>query len=105
MLELYATAMSELPGPKYDLYSTVYGVNVRNLSYYIDNCFDYIVTSSHNVSRYDSREAVEKYPDSATFYRELPNDSRFEKVFTATPVRWKVQGPEINVYRVLSSCS
>jgi hypothetical protein len=105
MLELYAKAMSRMSGPRYDLFSTVYGVNVRDLSYYVDNCFDYIVTSSHNVSRYDSPEADKKYPDSARFYRELPNDSRFEKVFTATPVPWKVQGPEINVYKVLSSCS
>jgi hypothetical protein len=104
-LELYADAMSRLDGPKYDLYSTVYGLNVKRLSYYIERCFDYIVTSSQNESRYDSPEAAEKYPVSARFYSELPNDSRFEKVFTAAPVPWSIQGPEINVYKVLQSCS
>jgi len=103
-LELYAKAMRRMSGPKYELHSTIYGLKVRELSYYIDECFDYIVTSSQNSNRFLSAEAAERYPTSASFYQDLPTDIRFEKIFSATPAPWRVQGPEINVYKVLSNC-
>jgi hypothetical protein len=104
-LDIYSKAMSRLPGPKYDLYSTVYGLKVRDLSYYVDNCFSYIVTSSQNSGRFSSPKASEIYPVSARFYGQLPVDPRFKKVFSASPKPWKLQGPEINVYKVLPACS
>jgi hypothetical protein len=103
-LEMWSLAMSNSPGPKYDLFSTVYGLKVNDLSYYVEECFDYIVTSSQNASRYQSSAAEEKYPMSAKFYRELNVDPRFENVFSSAPERWKIQGPVINVYKVSSDC-
>ena len=42
----------------------------------------------------------ERFPVSERFYRGIDADPRFERVYSAAPVRWKVQGPTINVYRV-----
>jgi hypothetical protein len=105
MLDTYAEAMARLPGPKYDLFSTIYGLNVRELSYYVEECFDYIVTSSYDADRYDSPEAVEQYPVSARYYEELPKNPLFREVFSSAPVDWHTQGPEITVYEVLHDCS
>jgi hypothetical protein len=104
-LELYANAMAGLKGPKYDLHSTVYGLGVEELEYYAESCFDYIVTSSDISRRFQRAGYEDRYPLSARFYREIRTDPQFELVYSIQPVRWRVQGPEIDVYRVLSSCS
>jgi hypothetical protein len=103
-LTLYAEAMSRVTGPRYELHSTVWGLDVHDLSYYPQECFDYIVTSSENSRRFVDAEQAERYPRSVQFYSELPTDPQFEEVFSAEPVPWEIQGPTINVYKVLPSC-
>jgi hypothetical protein len=103
-LELYAKAMSQIDGPKYDLHSTIWGLGVEELSYYYDHCFDYIVTSSVNARRYVGEAAERKYPVSARFYGGLAADPRFEAVFSSTSKDWEIQGPTIEVYEVLHTC-
>lgn len=104
MLELYAKAQKRIQGPRYDLYSTVYGLEVQSLDYYVDSCFDYVVTSSLNESRYTSEADRERFPASARFYEKLPTDERFEEVYRVGPVPWRSAGPTITVYRVRSKC-
>jgi hypothetical protein len=103
-LDLYAEAMASVSGPRYELHSTVWGLEVRDLSYYPDGCFDYIVTSSGIANRFNAPSIAERYPESAEFYSQLPKDSRYKLVYSAEPVPWKVQGPAIAVYEVMSSC-
>lgn len=103
-LALYAEAMARVDGPRYKLYSTVWGLDVQDLSYYVDSCFDYIVTSSQNSHRFTKPQQAQKYPKSAEFYRQLPKDPRFEEVYSVEPALWQVQGPSIKIYRVSSSC-
>lgn len=104
MLDLYAKAMEAMPGPRYDLHSTVWGLAVEELDFYPAECFSYVVTSSAITSRFERKIYFESYPESARFYSGIRNDPRFEKVYSVAPVRWHVQGPEINVYRVASAC-
>lgn len=103
-LDLYSEAMAAVDGPKFDLYSTVWGIGVKDLDYYVESCFDYIVTSSMNSNRFTQPGQAMKYPVSAKFYRDLPVHDNFELVYAVESVRWQIQGPTINVYRVLSSC-
>jgi hypothetical protein len=103
-LSLYYEAMQDSTGPRYDLYSTEYGLAVGDLSQYPRECFDYIITSSDVSRRFDLDGEGLRHPDSARFYRELPTDDRFTAVYTAQPVPWKVQGPAITVYDVEHSC-
>jgi hypothetical protein len=103
-LALYAEAMSKVSGPKYDLHSTVYGLDVKDLSYYPQECFDYIITSSQVSNDFVAPSRVQKYPTSARFYRQLPTDPRFSAIYSVKPVPWAIQGPAITVYEVLSNC-
>jgi hypothetical protein len=99
-LSLYADAMARVAGPKYELHSTVWGLEVEDLSHYPQACFDYVVTSSDITRRYEAPAAAEAFPESAEFYRQLPADPRYEVVYAAEPAAWKIQGPAITVYKV-----
>lgn len=103
-LALYAQAMAQVTGPRYELHSTVYGLNVQDLDYYPQACFEYIVTSSANSTRFDDPRVADRYPRGARFYHDLPEDPRFEAVYSVEPVEWQIQGPKITVYKVLASC-
>jgi 4-amino-4-deoxy-L-arabinose transferase-like glycosyltransferase len=103
-LALYAEAMSRAVGPRYELHSTVYGLDVRELSYYVESCFDYIVVSGENAWRFERPSEAARYPLSARFYQGLPRDPRFQVVYAVEPAPWRIQGPAITVYKVLHSC-
>ena len=103
-LALYAEAMSRTTGPRYELHSTVYGLDVRELTYYVESCFDYIVVSGESSRRFERPSEAERYPLSARFYQGLREDPRFELAYSAEPRPWRVQGPAITVYKVLHSC-
>jgi len=103
-LELYSKAMNKIEGPKYDLHSTVWGLDVQELSYYPQACFDYIVTSSDVSRRFKPGDNGSEHAKSVDFYRQLPIDPLFSAVYSAIPASGKVQGPEINVYKVATTC-
>jgi 4-amino-4-deoxy-L-arabinose transferase-like glycosyltransferase len=104
-LTLYAKAMAQVEGPTYRLHSTVWGLEVEDLDYYVLKCFDYIITSSSNSARYVGEIYRKRFPKSARFYEQLKTDSRFPVIFSIAPVPWKRNGPIITVYRVLSTCN
>lgn len=105
-LSIYEEAMKTAAGPKYRLVSTVHGLKVRDLSYYAEQCFDYIVTSSMIASRFRPGEpAREKFPDSAKFYESLESDRRVHLVHEEVAKPWLKSGPTIRIYRVDNACS
>lgn len=100
MLSLYRQAAERTSGPSYDLYSTVYGLEVEDLDYYVRSCFAYVVVSSSNEKRYATEAAAREYPKSARFYRDIKRDARFQLVYSIGPAMWKQVGPAISVYKV-----
>ena len=103
-LALYAEAMEQVPGPRYELYSTAFGVVVEDSSYYVQNCFDYIITSSYIAKTYARGINRKRFPKSARFYEQLNIDPRFRVVHSVAPVPWKRDGPTVKVYKVVPSC-
>jgi hypothetical protein len=103
-LALYAKAMHQVKGPTYRLYSTVWGLEVEDLDYYVRACFDYIITSSSNVGRYIGESGRKRFPKSARFYEQLNTDSRLRIAYSIMPVPWKSSGPIITVYKVIPAC-
>ena len=100
MLSLYREAAEQVEGPTYDLYSTMYGLDVEDLDYYTRTCFDFIVVSSFNEKRYASEIERVRHPKSARFYQDIKTDSRFQLVHRVDPTVWKHLGPAISIYRV-----
>jgi 4-amino-4-deoxy-L-arabinose transferase-like glycosyltransferase len=101
MLSLYREAAGRIEGPTYNLYSTMYGLEVEELDYYVAACFDYIVVSSFNEKRYATDPERSLHPKSARFYDDIKTDDRFRRVYAIEPIVWKQIGPAITVYRVL----
>jgi len=99
-LAMYREAAKRLTGPRYDLHSTMYGLEVESLDYYVAQCFDYVVISSFNEKRYDTEAARARYPQAAAFYREIRHDTRYHRVYSVDPVVWERIGPTITVYAV-----
>jgi 4-amino-4-deoxy-L-arabinose transferase-like glycosyltransferase len=100
MLELYREAAGRVEGPTYDLHSTMYGLDVRELDYYVHACFDYIVVSSFNEKRYETPAEARNHPASARFYAGIRSDPRFRLVYSIDPIVWRQLGPSIDVYEV-----
>jgi hypothetical protein len=100
-LSVYEEAMVTASGPKYELVSTVHGLQVRDISYYAEERFDYIVTSSMVAGRFrQGAPAREMFPDSARFYDSLETDPRVRLIHEESAVRWKKSGPTIRVYKI-----
>jgi len=97
----YGKAAKGLAGPRYDLHSTMYGLELESLDYYVAQCFDYVVISSFNEKRYESDAARARYPQAAAFYRDIRRDPRYQRVYSVDPVVWERIGPAITVYAVM----
>jgi hypothetical protein len=104
-LALYAKAMNQVKEPTYELHSTVWGLEVEDVDYYVQACFDSIITSSSNSERYVGEVNQKRFPKSARFYEQLKTDPRFQIVYSVAPAPWKRSGPIITVYKVHAPCS
>ena len=104
-LSVYEEAMDTAGGPKYELVSTVHGLQVRDISYYVDECYDYIVTSSMVAGRFrPGAPAHELFPDSARFYASLDTDPRVHLVHEESAAPWGKSGPTIRIFGVSNRC-
>jgi len=105
-LDIYEEAMKTASGPKYRLVSTVHGLEVRDIAYYAEHCFDYIVTSSMIASRFTKGSAGRQmFPESAAFYESLGSDPRVRLMHEEVAEPWGKSGPTIRIYRVDNQCS
>jgi 4-amino-4-deoxy-L-arabinose transferase-like glycosyltransferase len=103
-LSLYTQAMQQVDGPTYELHSTVFGLQLQDLDYYVQACFDYVITSSIITKRFERKVNQERFPKIVRFYKQLQTDDRFRVVYEVAPVRWQSSGPTLTVYEVHSVC-
>jgi hypothetical protein len=96
--------MKSIGGPKYDLHTTVWGLDVEEPDYYVRRCFDYVITSSYITKRYATGVNRERFPKSAHFYQRVDSDPKFRKIYSIEPVEWRREGPVINIYKVTHQC-
>ncbi len=82
----------------------MFGLQVQDLDYYVQACFDYVITSSYITKRFDHQVNQERFPESVRFYQGLQTDDRFHIVYEKSPVRWQSSGPTIRVYKVDTVC-
>lgn len=105
-LSVYEEAVTSVKGPKYSITSTVHGLEVKDVDYYVRNCFDYVITSSMVAGRYrPGRPGTELFPDSEKFYASLGTDPRVHLVHEEFAVHWRKSGPTIGVYRLDHRCA
>ena len=88
--------LGALPEVTYDLTSTERGEAVHNYSYYLENGFDYIITSDTITWRTKVPAWREEFSEQAKFYDHLETMEPL-KVFSPGRLR---AGPLIKIYRV-----
>jgi hypothetical protein len=104
-LSVYEEALRGVSGPRYELHSTVHGLQVQPLEYYLDECYGYVVTSSEIAGKFGPRGGARgRFPNSARFYDSLDTDPRSTKVYELDPEPWHSSGPTIKVYRLSNRC-
>ena len=103
-LSLYTRAMEQADGPTYELHSTVFGLHAQELDYYVQACFDYVITSSIITKRFARQVNQERFPKSVRFYKELQTDDRFRVVYEVEPIPWQSSGPHLKVYKIHAVC-
>lgn len=104
-LSVYEEAMNSAQGPKYRIVSTVHGLQVKDLDFYVSNCFDYVITSSMIAGRFGAGGlATRLFPDSARFYESLDKDSRSHLLHEESAIHWRKSGPTIRIFKLKNSC-
>ena len=105
-LSLYEESLKNAPGPSYEIHSTVHGLKVKDVEYYIERCFDYVITSSSIRIRFAQGSPYrDRFPNSATFYDQLDEHAGYDLVYQVASESWKNSGPTISVYSVSNSCA
>jgi 4-amino-4-deoxy-L-arabinose transferase-like glycosyltransferase len=104
-LAIYARAMEHKTGPTYELHSTVWGLEVHDLNYYIHNCYDYLITSSFVSELYTDSPCPQSFQKTFSFYDQLKTDPRVHLLYSLEPVSWISSGPTLKVYEIMSSCN
>lgn len=89
--------LNNLPSVTYDLTSTELGKKVKNIKYYRENGYDYIVTSSDITWLAENEKWANTYPESAMFYKSLKKEFKIVKDFNPGVTR---SGPRIVIYKV-----
>ncbi len=104
-LSIYKEALSSVGGPTYRIVSTVHGLEVKDVDFYENACFDYVVTSSMVAGRYGQGTlGRELFPESARFYESLDSDPRVHLVHQEAAIPWKESGPTIRIYQLDKTC-
>ncbi|MGE0384287.1 MAG: phospholipid carrier-dependent glycosyltransferase [Gammaproteobacteria bacterium] len=103
-LALYRRARQAVPGPAYDIHSTMYGLEVRELDFYAPACFDYVIVSSDIADRYADEALRRQVPQAARFYDGIRSHPGFRRVYSIRSEPLVRPGPAITVYEVLPAC-
>ncbi len=68
-LVYYKLLLKTIPKKSYDITSTGFGLDVKALSYYLKNNYDYLVITGELAENYLTGEGARLYPRSAKFYK------------------------------------
>ncbi len=104
-LSVYQEAKGRARGPTYDIVSTVHGLQVKPIDYYVAQCYGYIITSDMVAGRYaEGGRGRELFPKSTQFYDSLSTDPRVRLVHEEHARHWHESGPTIRIYDVQTAC-
>jgi hypothetical protein len=99
-LEYYRYRLEHPVSPAYYLRGTELGAKAEPLAAYRAAGFTYAMTNSDVMDGLATRAAPAD-SSGAAFYRALEREC--PRIATFRPVRWRVRGPEIRVYRIASA--
>jgi hypothetical protein len=81
----YELLLKTVPNISYDITSTMFGLSVKDVDYYVENGFDYFVISGSMKEARTGAFGKENMPRIAAFYLGLDTDPRLELMHTIRP--------------------
>lgn len=103
-VNLFVKSKADLDEPSYDIYSTLWGLGVEDLDFYVCEQFAYVVLSETIAQKFRTPTALSTWPVSARFYQGIRTDERFVLEYRVSPAALKMRGPVIEIYRVQGAC-
>lgn len=95
----YELLLETVPEKAYDITSTMFGLEVESVDYYLKNGFNYFVISESMKQARTSEFSRQQYPQAARFYNSLGNDSRLDLIQTIKTGRFN-KGDTFLIYRL-----
>jgi hypothetical protein len=81
----YELLLETAPERSYDITSTMFGLEVKDINYYLENGYNYFIISRHMKSARTNPFFASVDPDTAGFYQALDEDSRLRLVKIISP--------------------
>ena len=96
----YELLLKTVPEESYDITSTMFGLNLRSIDYYIENEYQYFIISRNMKKGRTTEFFAKRHAQAADFYSSLDSDSRVKVIKTISPST-KNRGDTFYIYKVL----
>jgi 4-amino-4-deoxy-L-arabinose transferase-like glycosyltransferase len=99
-LVYYELLLKTVPKMSYDITSTMFGLDVESIDYYIQNKFEYFIISVGMKKSRTGEYILKSAPEVANFYLSLDSDPRVKLIKTIAP-SVKNRGDTFFIYKVI----
>lgn len=96
----YELLLKNVPEISYDITSTMFGLKVKSINYYLSKQFQYFIISNNMKKRAKSDLYLRKYPEVSEFYNSLDSDKRIKLIKTIVPTN-RNKGLKFYIYQLL----
>ncbi len=96
----YELLLNTVPEKAYDITSTMFGLDVKSIDYYIQNKFEYFIISGGMKKSRTGDYILKGAPEVASFYLSLDSNPRVKLIKTITPSN-KNRGDTFYIYKLM----
>jgi hypothetical protein len=96
----YELLLKTIPEKSYDITSTMFGLELKSIDYYVDHGYQYFIISRNMKKNRTTEFFSKRHADAADFYFSLDSNSRVKVIKTISPST-KNRGDTFYIYKVL----
>jgi hypothetical protein len=100
----YELLLKTVPKESYDITSTMFGLDLKTVDYYISNNYQYFIISKNMKDSRTNKFFVKRSPEVAKFYQSLDIEKRITLIKTIGPTP-KNRGDEFYIYKLMCTGS
>jgi hypothetical protein len=98
-LQYYEMLLKTVPNESYDIYSTMFGLDVNPIESYLDSQYQYFIISKQMKNNRTNTFFNNRYPEIAAFYLSLDTDKRVELIKAIGPT-FTNKGDTFYIYKL-----
>jgi hypothetical protein len=95
----YELLLQTVPPKAYDITSTMFGLELEPVDYYLENGYDYFIISKSMKEARTTGFSIREHPQAAQFYASLEQDPRLHLIHVISPGRLN-RGDTFLIYRL-----